>query len=73
MSEAAVAESVTIATMLERVALARAFVPEVLGDSHPCHDLAMLLASELVANSVRHRGLAHGSAPGLDRITSTHL
>jgi anti-sigma regulatory factor (Ser/Thr protein kinase) len=58
MSEAAVAESVTIAAVPQRVRLARAFVAAVLGDSHPCNDLAVLLASELVTNSVRHGGSA---------------
>jgi hypothetical protein len=45
MSEAAVAESVTIAAVPERVVLARAFVVAVLGDFHSCKDLAVLLAS----------------------------
>jgi anti-sigma regulatory factor (Ser/Thr protein kinase) len=58
MSEAAVAESVTIAAVPERVGLARAFVAAVLGESHPHIDLAVLLASELVTNSVRHSGSA---------------
>jgi len=58
MSEAAVAESVTIAAVPERVGLARAFVAAALGESHPCSDLAVLLASELVTNSVRHSGSA---------------
>jgi anti-anti-sigma factor len=58
MSEAAVPESVTIAAVPERVGLARAFVAAVLGESHPCRDVAVLLASELVTNSVRHSGSA---------------
>jgi anti-sigma regulatory factor (Ser/Thr protein kinase) len=58
MSEAAVAESVTIAAVPERVGLARAFVAGILGESHPCNDLAVLLASELVTNSVQHSGSA---------------
>jgi anti-sigma regulatory factor (Ser/Thr protein kinase) len=58
MREAAVLESVTIAAVPERVGLARAFVAAVLGESHPCSDLAVLLASELVTNSVRHSGSA---------------
>ena len=58
MSEAAVPQSVTIAAVPERVGLARAFVAGVLGESHPCNDLAVLLASELVTNSVRHSGSA---------------
>jgi hypothetical protein len=39
------------------VGLARAFAA-VLGESHPCNDLAVLLVSELVTNSVRHSGSA---------------
>jgi anti-sigma regulatory factor (Ser/Thr protein kinase) len=58
MRETAVAESVTIAAVPERVGLARTFVAAVLGGSHPCSDLAVLLASELVTNSVRHSGSA---------------
>ena len=58
MREAAVPESVTIAAVPERVGLARAFVAAVLGGSHLCSDLAVLLASELVTNSVRHSGSA---------------
>jgi anti-sigma regulatory factor (Ser/Thr protein kinase) len=58
MCEAAVAESVTIAAVPERVGRARAFVAAVLGESRPCSDLAVLLASELVTNSVRHSGSA---------------
>jgi anti-sigma regulatory factor (Ser/Thr protein kinase) len=58
MSEAVVTESVTIAAVPERVRLARAFVFEVLGESHPHNYLAVLLASELVSNSVRHSGSA---------------
>lgn len=46
MSEAAVAESVTIAAVSERVGLARVFVAGVLGESHPCSDPAVLLASK---------------------------
>ena len=48
----------TVAAVPERVRLARAFVAAVLGESHPCSDLAVLLASELVTNSVRHSGSA---------------
>ncbi len=50
MSEAADAESVTIAAVPEQVRLARAFVTAMLGESYPCKDLAVLLASELVTN-----------------------
>jgi anti-sigma regulatory factor (Ser/Thr protein kinase) len=61
MSEAKVPESVTIPALPEQVRVARAFVAAVLGRSHPHADLALLLASELVTNSVRHSGSA---APG---------
>ncbi len=61
MSEAAIPETVTIAAVPERVRLARAFVAGVLGGSHPHADVAVLLASELVTNGVRHSGSA---APG---------
>jgi anti-sigma regulatory factor (Ser/Thr protein kinase) len=36
---------------------ARSWV-RLLGPSHPCGDVAVLLASELVANSLRHGGSA---------------
>lgn len=38
----------------ERVTVAREFIGEVLGRGHPCVETAILLASELVTNSVRH-------------------
>jgi len=41
MFEAAVRERVTVAAVPERVGVARAFVAAVLGESHPCDDLAM--------------------------------
>jgi anti-sigma regulatory factor (Ser/Thr protein kinase) len=37
-----------------QVSVARAFVRQVLGDSHPGLERATLLTSELVTNSVRH-------------------
>jgi hypothetical protein len=58
MSEAAVPESVTIAAVPERARLACACVAAVLGESHPHNDLAVLLASKLVTNSVLHSGSA---------------
>jgi anti-sigma regulatory factor (Ser/Thr protein kinase) len=58
MSEAAVPESVTIPAVPEQVRVARAFVAGVLGESHPHAGVALLLASELVTNSVRHSGSA---------------
>jgi len=58
MSDTAVAESVTITAAPERVGLVRVFVAAVPGESHPAADVAVLLASELVTNSVRHSGSA---------------
>ena len=58
MCEAAVPQSVTIPAVPEQVRAARAFVAGVLGKSRPHADVALLLASELVANSVRHSGSA---------------
>jgi anti-sigma regulatory factor (Ser/Thr protein kinase) len=58
MSEAAVPQSVTIAAVPGQVGLARAFVAWMLGGSHPDADVAVLLASELVTNSVLHSGSA---------------
>jgi anti-sigma regulatory factor (Ser/Thr protein kinase) len=51
-------KSVTIEALAGQVAVARAFAGEVLGAGHPCLDVAVLLTSELVANSVRHSGSA---------------
>jgi len=56
MCEAAVPQSVTIAAVPGQVRLARAFVAWMLGGSHPDADVAVLLASELVTNSVLHSG-----------------
>lgn len=58
MSAAAVSESVTIPAVPEQVRVARAFVAEVLGESHAHAEAALLLASELVTNSVRYSGSA---------------
>lgn len=58
MSAAAVFQSVTVPAVPEQARVARAFVTGVLGKSHVRVDLALLLASELVANSVRHSGSA---------------
>jgi anti-sigma regulatory factor (Ser/Thr protein kinase) len=51
---AAARESVTIAGRPDRVAVARAIAPAVLGRQQPHSDTAVLLLSELVTNSVRH-------------------
>ena len=51
-------QSVTIPAVPEQVRAARAFVAGVLGESHAHVYLALLLASELVTNSVWHSGSA---------------
>jgi len=58
VSGTGVRESVTILALPEQVRVARAFVAGVLGSSHGYADVAVLLASELVTNSVRHSGSA---------------
>jgi anti-sigma regulatory factor (Ser/Thr protein kinase) len=42
----------------EHVRTARKFTGRVLGDRHPCVELAVQLVSELVTNSVQHSGSA---------------
>lgn len=44
--------SLTISGRPEQVRVARAFVSTALGADHPCETVAILLASELVTNSV---------------------
>jgi anti-sigma regulatory factor (Ser/Thr protein kinase) len=56
MTRAAVRESVTLAGRAERARVARAFVGGVLGPGRHCGDVAVLLVSELFANSIRHSG-----------------
>jgi anti-sigma regulatory factor (Ser/Thr protein kinase) len=58
MTGAAVRESVRVAGRGERARVVRAFVGAVLGPGHPCGDDAVLLASELFGNSVRHSSSA---------------
>ena len=58
MFEVAIRESVTVRAQPEEVRVARAFVGRVLGLPHPCAEAAVLLASELVSNSVQHSGSA---------------
>jgi hypothetical protein len=65
MAGAAAGESVTVAGLPERVAVARAFAMAVLGRQHPAGATVVLLVSELVTNSVRH------SASGLPGWTVT--
>jgi serine/threonine-protein kinase RsbW len=57
----AVRERVTVAGQASRAGTAREFVAAVLGRGHPCSDVAVLLVSELFANSVRH---ARSGRPG---------
>jgi anti-sigma regulatory factor (Ser/Thr protein kinase) len=54
----AVRESATFAGRPDQVREARAFVFRVLGSSHSCGEVAVLLASELVTNAVRYGGSA---------------
>jgi anti-sigma regulatory factor (Ser/Thr protein kinase) len=58
MAGAAVRESATFAGRPDQVREARAFVCRLLGPSHPCGSVAVLLASEVVTNSLRHGGSA---------------
>jgi serine/threonine-protein kinase RsbW len=61
MTGATVRESVKVAGLAERAGIVRAFVGEVLGSGHPCEADAVLLASELFGNSIRH---SRSSLPG---------
>ena len=63
MAGVAVRESVTFAGRPDQVREARAFVGRLLGPSHPRGDVAILLASELVTNSVRYGGSAVPGEP----------
>jgi serine/threonine-protein kinase RsbW len=56
VADLAVRESVTLAGRAERARVVRAFVGGILGAAHPRVDVAVLLASELFANSVRYSG-----------------
>ena len=58
MAGAAVRESRTFAGRADQVREARAFVGCLLGPSHPCRDVAVLLVSEVVTNSLVHGGSA---------------
>jgi hypothetical protein len=46
----------TVAGLPEGVSIARRFVSDTLGVDHPCSEIAAVLASELVTNSVKHSG-----------------
>lgn len=61
MSAAESRQTVTIPAVPGQVRVARDFVAGALGKSRVDRDLVLLLASELVTNSVRHSGSA---APG---------
>jgi len=67
MAGAAVRESMTFVGRPDQVREARAFVGRLLGPSHPCRDVAVLLASEMVTNCVLHGG---SSVPG-EAVTVT--
>jgi hypothetical protein len=54
MAGVAVRESAAFAGRPDQVREARAFVGRLLGPSHPCGDVAVLLASEMVTNSLLH-------------------
>lgn len=54
--------SIHLAGVPESVSTVREFVRDTLGGDHPAGDVALLLASELVANSVRHSD--SGRRPG---------
>ena len=54
MTGATVRESVKVAGLVERARVVRSFVGAVLGPGHPCQADAVLLASELFGNSLRH-------------------
>jgi anti-sigma regulatory factor (Ser/Thr protein kinase) len=56
MAGAAVRESTTFAGRADQVREARAFVGRLLGPLHPCSDVAVLLVSEMVTNSLLHGG-----------------
>jgi anti-sigma regulatory factor (Ser/Thr protein kinase) len=58
MTGATVRESVKVAGLAERTRIVRLFVGAVLGPGHPCEDDAVLLASELFGNSLRHSSSA---------------
>jgi anti-sigma regulatory factor (Ser/Thr protein kinase) len=67
MTGVTVRESVKVAGLVERVRVVRSFVGAVLGQGHPCGDEAILLASELFTNSLRH---SNSGLPG-ETVTVT--
>ena len=61
MGRPVVWESVTLVGVAEQARAARDFVGGILGPGHPCREEAVLLVTELFANSVRH---SCSGAPG---------
>lgn len=51
--------SLALEARAEQVPAARSFMANALGPLHPCADVAVLLTSELVTNSVRYSGCRH--------------
>ncbi len=58
----AVRGSLVIPGRASEVARARRFVVAALGDDHPCADISVLLASEIVTNAVRHTDSGRGGS-----------
>jgi anti-sigma regulatory factor (Ser/Thr protein kinase) len=54
VTDARAREILTIPGQAGQVRAARRFVTGTLGPEHPCAEIAVLLVSELVANSVQH-------------------
>lgn len=69
ITQAPVRGSLTVPGQPEQVAAARAFVADALGPGNPCVEVAALLVSELVTNSLRHSSSAR--AGGTITITVT--
>jgi hypothetical protein len=69
VARVAVRESAAFAGRPDQVGEARAFVGRLLGPSHPCGDVAVLLASEMVTNSLLHGGSGSGEAVTVTRIS----
>lgn len=63
--------SLTIPGQAERVRYARRFVTRAMGDGHPCAEVAALLATEVVTNSVQHSG--SGLPGGTVTVTVTDI
>jgi anti-sigma regulatory factor (Ser/Thr protein kinase) len=70
MAGAAVRESMTFAGRPDQVREARVFVGGVLGPSHPCRGVAVLLVSEMVTNSLIHGGSGAGEAVTVTVVVS---